>query len=180
MIGQENVVRGAQSSILNTRTRKEMSGKTKRSKRRSKRPSRGRILQRKNGSVHPPAQPDSAPTGLPFHGSLYSALLICAPGLYVMLLLTPRCHQGMFRDFGRGMAQYMFHLEDEAASMELLREWRDQRWRPLFGSLKIDPALPTNDLVCAPWPKSDEWAKKLSPLMEWVADWHHAEHRDVR
>jgi hypothetical protein len=47
-----------------------------------------------------------------------------------------------------------FHLEDEAASIELLREWRDQRWRPLFGSLKIDPALPTNDLVCTPWPKS--------------------------
>jgi hypothetical protein len=29
------------------------------------------------------------------------------------------------------------------------------------------------------WHRSSEWAKKLSPLMEWVADWHHADHRDA-
>ena len=85
----------------------------------------------------------------------------------------------MFREFGRSLAESMFDT-DEAESIELLREWRDQRWRPLFGSLQIDPALPINDLVCTPWPKSTEWAEKLSPLLEWTADWHHSEHRDVR
>jgi hypothetical protein len=57
----------------------------------------------------------------------------------------------------------MFHLEDEDEALELLREWQDQRWRPLFGSLKIDPALPTSELVCTPWPKATEWGEKLAP-----------------
>ena len=83
------------------------------------------------------------------------------------------------RELGRSLGQHMFHISEEE-SITLMKEWRDQRWAPMFADLKVDPALKINEeLVCASWPEATDWGKKLAPLYEWTADWHIPEDRDA-
>lgn len=39
------------------------------------------------------------------------------------------------------LSKAIFHNDDDDAALALITEWIDQRWRPFFGALGIDPAL---------------------------------------
>lgn len=87
---------------------------------------------------------------------------------------------GSLRALGESVVMHVFAIDFEAAVV-ILDEWRNQQWRPQYGSIGIDPTMSLPDAVCAaPTDRDaiDAAAERLATYATDMSKWHFAEHRE--
>lgn len=94
---------------------------------------------------------------------------------------SPTAAWAALRELGEQLVVQVFDIAHDQAK-EKVATWREQRWRPQFETLGIDPTTQLPDAVCGTIEDPTvvtTAAKRLAAYLRGMADWHFPQYRDT-